>query len=195
MSHQTTPPPNMPPAYQNYSPQGAQPPYPFHPGAYQAPPPPKKKRTGLKVFGGILAVLILIGILANAGGDDSSSQSASGSAAASSAPAEPAIEVTAETMLADLEANALKAETTYKDKTVRVTGEISNIDAQGRYFSVKGDSGTFRMISVMANITPEQKAEVAEFSMGEDVDFTGKVTGVGEVMGYSIKVSEINANS
>lgn len=189
MSNQT------PPAYQNYPPQGAQPHYPLHPGAYQAPPPPKKKRTGLKVFGGILAVLILIGILANAGGNDSSSQGASGSAAANSAAAEPAIEVSAETLLSELEANALKAESTYKDNVVKVTGDVSNVDAQGKYFSVEGDSDKFRLVSVKANITPEQKAQVAEFSMGQEITFTGTVTNVGEVMGYSIKVSEINANS
>lgn len=192
MSHHT-PQSNLPPAYQNMPPQGVQPPYPPHLGAYQAPRP-KKKRSGLKVFGGILAALILIGILANAGGDNSSSESVSGSAAANSAPAEPAMEVSADTLITDLDSNALKAETTYKGKTVNVTGYVDNIDAQGKYFSVRG-SDKYTFTGVQAYITPEQKVQVAEFSMGQEVSFTGTVTDVGEIMGYSIKVSEIHTNS
>ena len=199
MSNQT-PQPNMPPQYQgmppqNLPPQGAQPPYPPHPGGYQAPQPPKKKRTGLKVFGGILAVIVLIAIVTNISGGDSSTEGASGSTSASSAPAAPEMDVTAETMLTDLENNALKAETTYKGKVVKVTGYVSNIDAQGNYFSVEGDPGKFRLVSVKANINPGLKAQVAEFSMGDQVTFTGTVTDVGEILGYSVKVSEINPAS
>lgn len=216
------PPPNRPPQYQGMPPQnlppyGAQPPYPPHPGAYQAPQPPKKKHTGLKVFGGILAVIVLITILGNIGGSKSATDSASGSTSASSAPAVskadvpatdsasdstsassapavPEMDVTAETMLTDLDNNALKAETTYKGKVVKVTGYVHNIDAQGKYFSVRGDN-EFTIIGVQARITPEQKAQVAEFSMGEKVTFVGTVTSVGEVLGYSVKVSEINPAS
>lgn len=99
--------------------------------------------------------------------------------------------VSAGTMIDDLESNALKAETTYKGQYVTVTGYVSNIDAQGKYFSVDGGPDTFTFTGVQAFITPEQKARVADFSTGDQVTFTGEVTKVGEIMGYSMDVDSI----
>lgn len=178
-------------------------------------PTPTKKKWYKRPLTWIIAAIVVIAMAVNGGGTDSESATTdtAGSmtstqvveAAGAEEPApepepvpepEPAEErtpmtVSAETMIDDLESNALKAETTYKGQYVTVTGYVSNIDAQGKYFSVDGGPDTFTFTGVQAFITPEQKSRVAEFSTGDQVTFTGEVTKVGEIMGYSMDVDSI----
>lgn len=195
----------------------SQPPIPPQPGPQyqQMPNPPQqpgpsKKKWFKRPLTWVIAAIVLIAIAVNGGGGDSGTVATSDTAASEAAApaaveeslpeavAEPEateqrtpISVTAATLIDTLESNALKAETTYKGQYVTVTGYVSNIDAQGKYFSVDAGPDTFTLTGVQAFITPEQKVRVAEFSAGEQVTFTGEVTKVGEVMGYSIDVDSI----
>lgn len=142
-----------------------------------------------------LGALVLIGVLVGIFGQGGSSEvAADGSVAntdtAAAAPAEPPMVVSADQLITDLEGNALKAETTYKDARVQVTGYVSNIDAQGDYFSV--DNGDITFTGIQARITEDHLPQVMEFTQGQEVTFTGTVTDVGEVMGYSIDVETID---
>lgn len=107
------------------------------------------------------------------------------------APTEAATVVTAKKMISDLEANALKAQTTYDNKRVQVTGYVDNIDAQGKYFSIVGSPGDFVLTGVTIDITPDQKATVANFDKDQKVVVTGTVTSIGEVLGYRVKAETI----
>lgn len=182
-------------------------------------PAPAKKKWFKRPLVWIIAVIVVIAIAVNGGGNGDGegtaaapttstapSELAADSASAAdasqgetpdqaSAP-EPAeqrtpMSVTASTMIDDLESNALKAENTYKGQYLEVTGYVSNIDAQGKYFSVDGGPDTFTFTNVQAFITPEQQTQVADFDKGEQVTFIGEVTDVGEIMGYSIDVESI----
>lgn len=97
--------------------------------------------------------------------------------------------VTAEQLLSALDSNALKASDTYLNKVVTVEGKLSNIDSSGKYFSIQGKE--FRLQSVSIDIKPEHRAAVAEFKDGQTVKATGKVTSVGEIVGYRIKLDTI----
>lgn len=99
------------------------------------------------------------------------------------------MEVTAQQMISDLEGNALAASNTYKGKRVTVTGNVSNIDASGDYFSITGDELSFT--NIMINIEEEHLDTVSSFSEGQSVTVTGEVTDVGEILGYSIKAETI----
>lgn len=183
---------------------------------YPNQPQAAKKKPGcLKIAGiGFAGLLAMIGLSTCIGsGNDNASPSTTSTYNSSTstysspettepasdpttqAPAEPAMEVTAQQMIDDLEGNALKAKTTYQGKTVRVTGYVDNIDASGKYFSVVGSPGDFVLTGVRASIKPEHTAQVAEFGTDEKVTFTGKVSGVGEIMGYSIEVDTIGSNA
>lgn len=137
-----------------------------------------------------LAALVLlgaiIGIVGGGGGDD-----AAGNGPVAQEPAEPPMPVTATQMVADVESNALKAEQTYADKRLEVTGKFSSVDAQGGYFSVQGDQD-FSLTTIRADIQEEHKAQVAEFTEGQEVTFIGTVTDVGEILGYAIDVESIS---
>lgn len=96
-------------------------------------------------------------------------------------------------MMDDLKANALKAESTYKDQYVEITGRLSNIDSSGKYISLRPEDDEWAIIGVQCYIkSEEQKEKVMEMSVDDVVTLKGKVKSVGEVMGYSLDIDEIN---
>ncbi|WP_210424363.1 OB-fold protein [Gephyromycinifex aptenodytis] len=152
----------------------------------------KKKRFWLL---GLL-LLVVIAVALSGGGDDASSSKSgtapavTDSSAQPDAAAEAPVTVSADKLTADLKDNALKASSTYKGKRVTTTGVVSNIDASGAYFSIRG-SDEFDLSGIQVFIDDEQKNTVAELSTGQKVTVTGEVTDVGEVMGYSIQAESI----
>jgi hypothetical protein len=144
----------------------------------------KKKRFWML---GIIGLVVVFN-LAGSGGGDSGSQSNQSSTEEVSE--EPAIEVTADKLITDLEENALAAANTYEGKKVIVTGKLSNIDASGDYFSLKGNDD-FSFTNVQIFINDSLLDTVSTFKKGQSVTVTGEVTDVGELLGYSIKAISI----
>lgn len=108
---------------------------------------------------------------------------------------EPEIEYTVcavQTLIDDVQANALKATDTYKDQYIELTGILSNIDASGKYIDLKASDDDYSFVSVQCYIKDDtQKSKVMEMSSGDTVTLKGQVTDVGEVLGYSIDIIEI----
>lgn len=152
----------------------------------------KKKRFWLL---GLLALLLLLGLLSSLGGDDTTPGTSTPSSsqpkqeASSPAVADKPIVVTSKKMGADLKANALKASETYKGKRVQVTGPVSNIDASGSYFNLTG--AEYEIAGVQVTIDESQKSIVSNLSQDQEVTVVGEVTEVGEVMGYVVKAESI----
>ena len=97
-------------------------------------------------------------------------------------------------MIQDIEDNALKAQSTYKDKYFEISGKLSNVDSSGKYIGVDGTNGDFNLVNIQCYIkSDEQKNVVAELSKDQNIVVKGKVTNVGEVMGYSVDIDEIKA--
>lgn len=95
-------------------------------------------------------------------------------------------------MMKDLDSNALNAENTYKDQYVEITGVLSNIDSSGKYIGLMPDDNEFAIIGVQCYImNDEQKNQVVKMSRGDTITLRGKVTMVGEVMGYGLDIDEI----
>ena len=107
------------------------------------------------------------------------------------APAEPALVVSANKLLDDLDSNALKASQTYKGKLVTVTGNLENIDASGKYFSIGRTDGEITITSVQVYINDDQKNTVANLNKGQKVTVTGHMKDVGEILGYSLDADSI----
>ena len=102
--------------------------------------------------------------------------------------------VDAAKMIEELDDNALKAEKTYKDQYVEVTGSVYNIDSSGKYISIRGTDGKVTFTGITCYLkTEDHKNTVMELSKGQTVVVKGKVTGVGEVLGYSVDIDEISA--
>lgn len=97
-------------------------------------------------------------------------------------------------MLSDLENNALNAEKTYKDKDLEITGKVFNIDSSGKYINIDGLNSEFTITGITCNLqNDEQRDVVASISKGATVVVRGHVTDVGEVLGYTINVDQIEA--
>ena len=92
-----------------------------------------------------------------------------------------------------LEGNALKAESTYQDQYVEITGRLSNIDSDGKYISLVDQNDEWAFSGIQCYLTTdEQKEQVMEMSVDDIVTLRGKIKSVGEVLGYSLDIDSIN---
>lgn len=95
-------------------------------------------------------------------------------------------------MFSDLRDNALKAKDKYNKQYVQITGELSVIDSDGKYISLLPTEDEFAIIGIQCYIkTEDQKNRVMEMSVGDSVTLKGKIKSVGEVLGYSLDIDEI----
>lgn len=146
-----------------------------------------------------IAIIVII-VLAAIGGSGSSDSSGSTSSTAtfktavSSSSSEVAIEYTAYTVTElseDLDSNALKAADKYKGQYVELTGRLSVIDSNGKYISIVDNTDEWAITGVQCYIkNDEQKQVVMDMSIGDEIVVKGKITDVGEVLGYFLDMTE-----
>lgn len=137
-----------------------------------------------------LGAIALIAIVNSVGGGDGGSNTTNNQTSTEAEAEAPAIEVTAEQLLTELENNALSAKNTWEDKKVKLTGTLYNIDASGDYFSLRGDN-EYSFINVQVYIDDSLVDTVSAFKKGQEVTVTGVISDVGEVLGYSVKAQSI----
>lgn len=139
----------------------------------------------------VLIVIIVVGVFAGGGSDEPTSQNTDSSAPEK----EQVIEYKAydvDTLMDDLDGNAMKAAELYDDQYVALTGELAVIDSGGSYISVHPLYDEFAFIGVQCYIkSDEQKQKITNMSIGDTVVVKGKITDVGEVMGYSLDIDSI----
>lgn len=145
----------------------------------------KKKPIYKRVWFWILAIIVVVIAVGSLGGGDKDK---------AEGPSEP-VEYTACTvddMVALLEENALSASDTYKDQYVEVTGRLDVIDSNGSYISIYPINNEFALTGVQCKIkTDEQLDTVKSLTKGQNVTIQGKVTDVGEVLGYTMDIDAI----
>lgn len=158
---------------------------------------------------GVVALFLIIGI---AGGGGSSSGSSSGTSiskeestsstssdktATSANHSKEATKtyesVDIHTMLQELNNNAASAKDKYKDKYITVSGKLSNIDSDLQYIDVEDPNDTtYSLVDLQCYIYSNAVREkVKGLSKDQTVTIKGKVTDVGEVLGYSITLEDI----
>lgn len=170
--------------------------------------PQCRKKQGGKLKWIIIGIVVVLIIgMAAGGGNDDSKQASESNTEQESAKAkndkkkvkedEPQEEISyapysVSQMMNDLDSNAMNAESTYKNQYVEITGILSNIDSSGKYISLFPEDNEYAFIGVQCYIkTDDQKSKVAGMSKGDTVTLRGKVTSVGEVLGYSLDIDEI----
>lgn len=149
----------------------------------------------------ILIVLIVIGAIGSAGGNDNQSDTSKDTNNAvvnekdSTQKETEEISYTAynvSELTSDLDSNAMKATDKYKNQYVELTGRLNVIDSSGKYVSITPTDDEFAIIGVQCYIkNDDQKNAVMDMSIGDTVIVKGKITDVGEVMGYSLDIDEI----
>lgn len=92
-----------------------------------------------------------------------------------------------------LEENALKAEKMYNDQYIEVTGVLSVIDSDGSYIALSPIDDEWSFTTVQCYIQNEEQInQVIEMKEDDIVTLRGKVTDVGEILGYSLDIDSIN---
>ena len=147
----------------------------------------------------VIAVVLIIVIGASAGGSNNTNSSSDSKTQTQSQIVEQSNKehsyevVDLQTMLDELSVNAMKAENKYQNKYVEITGKIYNFDSDGSYISIEPvNADEWNFDSVMCYIKNDtQKELLLEKSKGDTVIIKGKVKSIGEVLGYSIDIDEI----
>ena len=94
----------------------------------------------------------------------------------------------------ELKGNALKAKDTYKNQYVELEGYLSVIDSDGKYISLGADPKNYDYMldGVHCTIkTDEQRKQIMELNKGDKLVIRGKITDVGEVLGYRLDIDSV----
>lgn len=102
------------------------------------------------------------------------------------------IKCSAQDLVDIMQSNAMKASSTYKDKYIEVTGYLSVIDSDGKYFSINAGDEDYSFVNIQCFIQDdEQKEYIMNCSKGDEITVRGECTDVGELLGYSIDITEL----
>lgn len=156
----------------------------------------KKQKSGILKW---VVLILIIGVVIGAvTGEDKSADSTTKQTEATASDSQKqeseSIEYTSVSvndMMTALNDNAMGASDKYKGKYLEITGKLTNIDAAGKYINLMAD-GDFEIIGVQCYIkNDDQKAKISSLTKGDTVTLKGKCTDVGEVLGYSFDITEI----
>ena len=91
-----------------------------------------------------------------------------------------------------LENNAAAAKDTYKGKYLEVTGKLGTIDSDLKYIGLDSLTKEIDFSGIHCTIKDSQTKEVVKsLSKGQTIIVKGKITDVGEVLGYYLDIDEI----
>ena len=141
-------------------------------------------------------VIIAIIVVAIADGTTSNStqSSSDSSGTGSSGTSEKTYEtVDLQKMLDELNENALKAEKTYQNKYICVTGKIANFDSDGSYITIEPvNASEWNFDTMMCYIKNDSQLNfLLSKAKGDTITIKGKVKSIGELLGYSLNIEEI----
>lgn len=94
-----------------------------------------------------------------------------------------------------LSTNAMKAQSDFKGQYVEIEGYLSTIDSDGKYIGVGAspDDYAYFLQNIQCYLkTNEQKQQIMGIDSGSHITVRGKITSVGEVLGYSMNIDSIN---
>lgn len=94
-----------------------------------------------------------------------------------------------------LKSNAMKAQNDFKDQYVEIEGYLSVVDSDGKYIGVGAapDDYSYVLQDVQCYIKNDtQKQQIMEISKDSPIVVRGKITRVGEVLGFSMNIDSIN---
>lgn len=159
----------------------------------------RKKQTPSGCLIAVIAVVVII-VIAIAGsamsGGEKTNTGVSTDGANSTSAAQQEITYTAYSvseLMNDLNTNAMNASDKYKGQYVELTGRLSTIDSDGNYISLLPEDDQFAIIGVSCYFqSDEQRAAVKDATVGDTLVVKGKITDVGEVLGYSLNIDEVS---
>lgn len=136
----------------------------------------------------VIIVVVVLSLLAGTGEGENESESTTETGTEQSIEY---IKCSVSEMIDNLEKNALNAKELYEDKYVEITGRVDVIDASGEYICLYPVNDKWALTSVQCFIKNEEQTNyVKSITTGDILTLRGKVTMVGEVLGYSLNIHE-----
>jgi RecJ-like exonuclease len=141
----------------------------------------------------VIVVIVIIAVACTSNSEETTQDDSTQSETTAAATLEYDV-VDLQQMLDDLSSNALKAEKTYQGKYIEVVGKIKNFDSDGNYISIEPvNADEWNFETVMCYIKNEAQLNfLLEKAVGDTITIKGKITSIGEVLGYSLNIDEIN---
>lgn len=142
----------------------------------------------------VIIIFVIIGIGSGANNNSQPTSSNSTSNVSSTNEEKPIeyIKISVDELDNELELNAAVAKDTYNGKYLEVTGRLGTIDSDLKYISLYSTSDEYDLVGMNCYIkNNEQKEVVKTLSKNDTVVVRGKITNVGEVLGYSLDITEI----
>lgn len=146
----------------------------------------------------LVAIIVIAIAIGGSGGNDSSSDngSASNSKTGGGNTSETKVieyqKVDVDELEDALESNAAAAKDTYNKKNLEITGKLGTIDSDLKYFSLMSNTDEFDILGITCYIkNQETKDMLKSLSKDQTIVVKGKITDVGEVLGYSLDIDEI----
>lgn len=147
-------------------------------------------KQGLPTWGIVLIVILVIAIIGGAAGggnDDSKTKSSSKT--------QEKIEykdIDIDVLEDALEENAAAAKDEYNGKYFAITGRLGTIDSDLKYISLLSVSDKYDIIGIHCTIkNQETKDVVKSLKKDQTIVVKGKITDVGEVLGYYLDIDSI----
>lgn len=145
----------------------------------------KKKGSKKKIVIAIIAVLVLLVKCCGGSGDEDVTSQQD-------------IEYTSysiESLFDELDENAINAEE-HTDEYIEVVGFIDSMDSDGSYIGIGADPDNYEYLfeHITCDITDDEQLEAIKgMKVGQKVRVKGKVSEVGELMGYTIDMYSISS--
>ena len=151
----------------------------------------------------VIIVVVGLAIIGTAFGDTEEAAPATNDTEASQTTSEVTTSISSEkeyqkvdlqTMMDELDENAMRAESKYQNAYIEITGQIASFDSDGYYITVEPiGAGEWNFKTIMCYIKKsEQKEFLVEKSVGDTVTIKGKIFSIGEVLGYSMNIDSIS---
>lgn len=135
-----------------------------------------------------IIVVIVIAVVSTSGKDEESKSSKSNSEKI-------VIEyenVDIDTLEDALENNAAAAKDSYKGKYLAITGRLGTIDSDLKYISLLSTTDNWDILGVHCTIKNSKTKDVVKtLTKDQTIVVKGKITDVGEVLGYYLDIDEI----
>lgn len=157
----------------------------------------KNKKPIYKKWWFWLIIVVVVIAIAVSGGDSEPSDvpESSDKPVKTEAPVIEYIAVDVTELFDALNANAMKAKDTYYEKYLEITGYLGTIDSSGKYIGLTANPDDFDYVfsSITCNIkSDEQRETIMEMNAEEKIIIKGKITDVGEIMGYTLNIDSIS---
>ena len=88
----------------------------------------------------------------------------------------------------------MKAQSTFKGQYVELEGYLGTIDSDGKYIGLGAMENDYKYVfqEVTCKITSdEQRNTIMEMNKGDHMIIRGKITDVGEILGYVLSIESI----